>query len=82
MRSWGHFVYIKIGASKYGRHFVTIVGYKSTTNGTDASDLLFLDSWDGKLGTIGVSRQKGDSSVINHPCQDVGGEFWASANQN
>ena len=73
---------VRVGASKYGRHFVTIVGYKSTTNGTDASDLLFLDSWDGELGTIGVSRQKGDSSVINHPCQDVGGEFWASANQN
>ena len=74
---------VRVGANKHGRHFVTIIGYKSSTKGTDANDLLFLDSWDGWIGTIGQSRQKGSASTVNnHPCQKVGGEYWASANQN
>ncbi|MBR4830417.1 MAG: hypothetical protein IKZ96_01445 [Bacilli bacterium] len=76
---------VKVGGSSAGRHFVTIVGYKSNTKGTDANDLLFIDSWDGYLGTIGESRRKGsNSTVVNHPCESVsgGGEYWASANRN
>lgn len=76
---------VRVGASSSGRHFVTIVGYKADTKGTDANDLLFIDSWDGYLGTLGVSRKKGSNEdVSGHPCESVsgGGEFWASANKN
>ena len=76
---------VKVGASSSSRHFVTIIGYKSNTKGTDANDLLFIDSWDGFIGTMGVSRKKGsNSTVANHPCDYTsgGGEFWAAANKN
>ena len=49
------------------------------------NDLLFIDSWDGFIGTMGVSRKKGsNSTVANHPCDYTsgGGEFWAAANKN
>ena len=74
---------VKVNGSSSGRHFVTIIGYKANTKGTDADDLLFIDSWDGYIGTLGESRKKGSKSTVNnHPCEGKGGEFWASANQN
>ena len=55
-----------------GRHFVTVVGYKADTKGTDANDLLILDSWDGYMDTFNEStRGKGTMDALgygSHPC--------------
>lgn len=71
-----------------GRHFVTVVGYRADTKGTDSNDMLILDSWDGYMDTFNESsRQKGTMSALgygSHPCGKEGpgsGEFWASANR-
>lgn len=71
----------------YGRHFVTVIGFKASTDATDADDLLFLDSYDALIAPLGNStRGKGDVASIErhgseHPCGPSNantGNWWAS----
>lgn len=56
-------VIIQVNGNKAGtsRHFVTVVGFKGTVksaNDIKATDLLIIDSWDGKLETMDTSTSR------------------------
>ena len=56
-------VIIQVNGNKAGtsRHFVTVVGFKDTVksaNDIKATDLLIIDSWDGKLETMDAQNSR------------------------
>jgi hypothetical protein len=68
---------VTVSSSNFGRHFVTIVGYKKDTNATSASDLLYIDSYYATLRTINLSRLASDKVETNNPCRNYNGDFFA-----